>query len=196
MTRTAIEARIFSLYVGDGIVQAYNISTIAKRIGAAYPHVHAAVHEMVENGLLETRNIGNAVFCSPNLGNDFARNLLAHAALLEKHKIMNSPNEQNMTRAIRELAMKHPELLCALYTEEGICFVVPNKDCQSTILRDTNLYNIRFLLPNELRDELLDDIGLLKRGISLHGYDNLLLILQPIQSLLFNQVALSNEVAS
>jgi len=195
VTRAAIEIRILSTYLAGSEAEAYSISELAHRAGAAYPHVHAAVRRMTHDGLLVVRTVGRGVYCTVNLADGLARNLLAQAALRRKAAFLAHPNLRNLDAEIRRLAVEEPRLIAALLVKDGIRFIISEKDAIRPILRQTDLPDITFSTPEELRAELLGSMALLADATPLHGYDQLLLHLQPVQKrLMLNHAALFRGV--
>ncbi len=191
MTHAAIETRILSIYLAGSEAEAYTISELARRTGAAYPHVHAAARRMAADGLLEIRAVGRASYCSVNLADGLARNLLAQAALRRKPSALSSPNLRNLDAEVQRLAVEEPRLIAALLAKEGLRLIVTERDAVRPILRKTALLNVSFSTPDELRDELLGSMALLDGATPLLGYARLLLHLAPVhERLLLNHAAL------
>lgn len=177
MTRAGIELRILSLYTGGCEAATYNISEIARATGAAYPHVYKAVSKMTRDGLLSVVKIGHAHYCRPNLANSLTRNLMERAALQQQTR------EQNLEREIQRLVINHPELLVVMKEEEKLTLLISTKRAAHRIRKDTILFNLVFLTPEEFTEHLRanhpGDNSLLKAPV-LYGYERLLLLLQPV----------------
>ncbi len=181
----AIQQRILSLYSAGSETEAYNISEIARKTGAAYPHVHAAVQRLITQQVLIEYKFGNSRYCRVNLNNDVARALLTQANLILKAQQMDTPNLRNLDEEIKQLAIEEPRLLAAIYQYGKLRFLVSDKDAIKSILQKTGLINITFNTPQEFREEILAGSASLTNAIILHGCDTLLLNLSPIQDQLF-----------
>lgn len=180
MTRAAIETRILSLYTAGCEAEAFNISELARGTGAAYPHVHAAVNGMIAQGILRGHAVGKSLCCTVNLKDALARNLLGQAAVRRKEGSLDRPNLRNMDGQILRLAVEEPRLLSVILSKERLLFVVTDRSAIRPLLARTDLINIVFSTPDELREQLLATLAPIE-GTVLHGYDRLLLMLIPIQ---------------
>ncbi|MBR9693440.1 hypothetical protein GOV07_05980 [Candidatus Woesearchaeota archaeon] len=180
MTRAAIELRILSLYTAGSETEAYNISEIARGTGAAYPHVHAAVKQMLEAGLLHEYHIGKSLFCRVDLSNGLARNLLAQAGLRRKEEALDNQEFKNIDREVQRLAVDEPSIIAAIYKDGGVTFVVSHTKTSRRISRSTFIPNLTFTTPQKLKQELLTTTAPLKDAIILLGYERLLHLISPI----------------
>jgi hypothetical protein len=124
--------------------------------------------------------VGRALFCTPNLENDLCRTLLNEANCRRKQHLLSAPNLKNLDAEVRRLVIGEPRIIAVISNGTGLRFVVTEKAAQRDILRQTDLLNISFSTPDELRQELLASMALFKDSVVLFGYDRLLLILQPI----------------
>ncbi len=180
MTRVAIETRILSLYVAGSEAEVFNVSEIAKGVGAAYPHTHAAVKRMIRDGILSAITVGKSILCSVNLENDLARNLLAQAQCRRKASLLSRPNLLNLDAEMRRIAAEEPQVIVAILNKEGIRFIVTERKAAMAVLRRTSMLGLSFSDPDEFRAELLTSMRTLDGSTILFGYDRLLLILLPI----------------
>jgi hypothetical protein len=172
-----------SLFLGNRLSNVYSISDIAKNIGAAYPHTHAAVTALIEQDILHSYAIGKSILCAPNLYNDATRALLCIA---ENQQQELQDNVQNVQRAVQQLAINNPNILSVLLRDDGITFIVNDTSEQAAILKQTELLNLQFYTPKELAAELKQSMTELDATM-LVGYDRLLLLLAPHrEQLMFN----------
>ncbi len=191
MTRAAIELRILSLYTAGAEAEAYSISEIARATNAAYPHVHAAVTRMLDEGLLHEYRIGKSVFCRVDLTNQLTRNLLAQAGLRRKEEELNTPGPKisalrNIDREVQRLAVDDSAIIAALYKDGAVTLVVTERKETRRILKQTFLPQLAFTTPRKLKEQLLSTTEPLAGSIVLLGYERLLLLLSPIhEQLLF-----------
>lgn len=178
--RPSIETRILSQFTSGAEAEAYTISDLARRTKAAYPHVHAAVTTLLTEGVLNAATAGHALFCTLNLENDLCRTLLNEANYHHKQHLLAAPNLKNLDAEVRRLVIAEPRILAVISGDNGLRFIITDKDTRRPILQQTTLLNISFTTPNELQQELLASMTLLKGSTVLFGYDRLLLLLQPI----------------
>jgi len=185
VTRAAIELRILSLYTAGDEAEAYNISEIARATNAAYPHVHAAVVRMLDEGLLHEYRVGKSVFCRVDLTNQLTRNLLAQAGLRRKEEELNNAASRaselrNIDREVQRLAVDDSAIIAALYKDGAVTLVVTERKEMRHIRKQTFLPELSFTTPYRLREELLSTTALLKDAIVLLGYERLLFLISPI----------------
>jgi hypothetical protein len=196
VTRAAIETRILSLYAAGCEAEAYNIREISLKTNAAYPHVYAAVQEMVKRGLLVSSVVGKAVYCRINLANDLARNLLCQALIRKQETALAKPNLKNLAAELRRLAREEPRLLAVVLNGERLRCLVTDAKAARPLLRKTDLPNISFSTPAELREELIGSMAVLDGALIFLGYERVLLTIEPIQEqLLLNHSALFRSKA-
>lgn len=179
--RTSIETRILSLFTAGAEAESFSISEIARKTGAAYPHVHAAVTGLLSQQVLLSTNIGKALYCSPNFESDLCRHLLSEAMLWRKETLLGAPNLKNINAQIRQLATSDSRLIAVILNNDALRFVITDKAAANEILKQTTILNVSFSTPGELKSELLNSLALLDGATVLLGYDRLLLLLAPLQ---------------
>ena len=158
--RPSIETRILSTYIAGAEAEAHSISELARQAKAAYPHAHAAVTALLNDRILVSMNVGRALFCTPNLENDLCRTLLNEANCRRKQHLLSAPNLKNLDAEVRRLVIGEPRIIAVISNGTGLRFVVTEKAAQRDILRQTDLLNISFSTPDELRQELLASMAL------------------------------------
>jgi len=172
-----IEERILSCYLSGSETTAFNISELARKTGAAYPHIHAAAKAMIDAGILIARKQGRSSVCRPNLKNGLTRNLLARAAIQKKEHHLTKPNLRNLDAEIERLVMLEPRILAVTLKGERLHFIVADMEARHSTLKRTSLINIDFSTPETLRENLATESFSLGGAIILHGYERLLLII-------------------
>jgi len=195
VTRPSIEVRILGLYTAGREAEAYTISEIARKVKAAYPHVHAAVQTMADQGLLRIRQAGKASICTADLTNGIARALILQAHLRD---VKPTQSALAYEAEIRRLA-EEPCLIAAIRQRERLFFIVTDHSRDHSLLKKTPLLNISFLTPEQLSRLLLSlkrgEYGPLDGSEIILGYERLLLTIAPIQErLMLNRAAVFREV--
>lgn len=192
MTRVAIEVRILSSYIGGYETEAYNISELSRKTGAAYPHVYETVQQMLKDGLLRVRRVGRSSYCTINLADGLARNLLAQSVLRRNRRALRRPNLHNLEAEVESIALEEPNLISVILLRDGtLHFIVSEQKSKRAILKRTDLINISFSTPEEFQKEILSSMELLRGSHILYGYEHILLLLLPIQEqLLLNHSVL------
>ncbi len=194
--RQPIELRILSLYAGGSEAEAFNISEISRKTGAAYPHTYHAVKQLIQEGLLEEKRYGKARYCTANLSHPLTRNLLIRATLAGSTLPKQSREAfENLRREIERLTLEHPQLLAALFDGKRLFFLVSTKRAARRIGRDTFLFNITFYTPEEFRKALLNNPELLSMQV-LFGHERLLLLLSKVQERILFQHSLARHESS
>jgi hypothetical protein len=192
--RPSIEVRVLATYLGDEC-EAWTISELARKTGAAYPHVHAAVTGLIGGGVLRARTVGKALYCSPDFSNGRCRALACEANVDRKERLLNAPNLRNMDAEVRRLVIAEPRIVAVIQNGAAVRFLVTEKAAQRDILRKTQLLNLSFSTVDEYRAELLASFSSLRDATVLEGYDRLLLLLSPMQEqLLLNHAQLFRGV--
>ena len=66
-----------------------------------------------------------------------------------------------------------------------IRFLISDRKAVRSILKKTSIIKLSFSTPEEFREELSESLELLRGATILHGYENILLTILPIQEELF-----------
>lgn len=180
MTRNTIDSRILACYTRGNESEAFNISDLARATKAAYPHIHAAVRQLVDEEVLVKRRFGRSDYCTVNLDNPLTRALLAAALHQASPQFFSQPNIRNLQRELALLATSEPRLLAALHTKQGILLLVTERAAIKSVLKKTGLTHLTFATPTELRQDSRDRHGLFAGTTPLLGYERFLLELAPI----------------
>ncbi len=184
MTRNTIDSRILARYTRGNECEAFNISDLARLTKAAYPHVHAAVQQLVDEGVLVKRRFGRSDYCTVNLDSPLARALLDAALHRANEQFYRQPNIANLQRELSLLSTKEPRLLGALHTKDGILLLLTERAAVKSILKKTSLTHLSFSTPTELRLDARDRRGCFDGTTPLFGYERLLVELASIQEAL------------
>ena len=78
-----LEQRIIVVLL-ENLANKFSIHQIANTLKTSYAHVYNKVNSLVEQHLILTEKIGNALICKLNLHNDLLRNIVGHIELLKR----------------------------------------------------------------------------------------------------------------
>lgn len=194
MTRASIEERILALFASGNEYEAFNISDVAKRIDAAYPHTHATIKQLQKDGLLSLHTLGRAHFCRANLANPLTRNLVCREMLAKNNRLFKNQNVHNLLVELQKQFSNEPNLVAALLHNEKIILIVTDLSVRNRILRKTSMLHLKFHTLDSFKESLETDPTLLRSNVLL-GYERLLLSLATIQNdLFFNHASIFKEV--
>lgn len=162
-----------------GEFELYSISDLARKLNVAYPHVHSAVNGLISQNILKANKIGRSIYCSLNLANDLCRNLLEFSLIETKQKIFKKPNLKNLNKDILNLVLEFPEIISVIFKKNKLIFIISNTKIKNNILKKSRLPEILFATTGDFKKQLLRTNDLLE-GITIFGYDRLLLLLNDL----------------